>query len=76
MFLNARDRFDIDMESSIVIGDKESDLQAAASAGVGHAFMVRSGHTVSQACIAGVSILDDLFAVACLLEEKNTDINI
>jgi D-glycero-D-manno-heptose 1,7-bisphosphate phosphatase len=78
MFINARDRFDIDMESSIVIGDKESDVHAAASANVGRLFLVRSGHSLSQTCIAGVSILDDLFAVACLLEEENrsADINI
>jgi D-glycero-D-manno-heptose 1,7-bisphosphate phosphatase len=71
MFLNARDRFDIDMESSIVIGDKESDLQAAASAGVGRKFLVRSGHSLSRTRISGASILDDLFAVASFLEEEN-----
>lgn len=78
MFLEARDRFDINMQESIVIGDKESDLHAAASANVGRLFLVRSGHSLNETCIAGVSIFDDLFAVACLLEEENrsADINI
>lgn len=34
MFLKARDRYNIDMESSVAVGDKERDVEAALNAGV------------------------------------------
>jgi D-glycero-D-manno-heptose 1,7-bisphosphate phosphatase len=40
MLLAARDRFDIDMEGSLMIGDKPSDIEAAERAGVGRSFLV------------------------------------
>jgi D-glycero-D-manno-heptose 1,7-bisphosphate phosphatase len=40
MFLAARDRFDLDMEASLMIGDKPSDIEAAERAGVGRGFLV------------------------------------
>lgn len=72
MFIEARNRYDIDMENSIVIGDKESDIEAAKGAGVGNAFLVKSGHPISKNFIEGVTILDDLFTVACHLKKDNT----
>lgn len=74
MFFNARNKFSIHMKSSIVIGDKESDVQAGLSAGVGRAFLVKSGHSLNQNQPAGVTILDDLFATACLLDEENKNV--
>jgi len=46
MFLKARDKYGIDMENSWVIGDKESDIGAANSAGVINTIIVKSGHRV------------------------------
>ncbi|MCR8679273.1 MULTISPECIES: D-glycero-beta-D-manno-heptose 1,7-bisphosphate 7-phosphatase [Campylobacter] len=40
MFLQALSEFDIDMKSSIMIGDKKSDIEAANSAGVGRSFLI------------------------------------
>lgn len=40
MFKDACMDFDIDLENSIMIGDKESDMQAAQSAGVGKKYFV------------------------------------
>ena len=40
MFLAAAERFDVDMEHSIMIGDKPSDVEAAKAAGVGRVFLV------------------------------------
>jgi D-glycero-D-manno-heptose 1,7-bisphosphate phosphatase len=40
MFVRARAELDLDMEGSLMIGDKLSDLEAAASAGVGHRFLL------------------------------------
>lgn len=40
MFQQARADFDLDMEGSLMIGDKPSDLLAAARAGVAHRFLL------------------------------------
>jgi D-glycero-D-manno-heptose 1,7-bisphosphate phosphatase len=39
MLIQARDDLDLDMASSLMVGDKHSDLEAAARAGVGHRFL-------------------------------------
>ncbi len=41
MFLEAAKRFGIDLENSVMIGDKPSDIEAARAAGVGHTFLVK-----------------------------------
>lgn len=76
MFLNARDRFNIDMENSILIGDKESDVKAAAAAGVGRSFLVRSGHYFGQVSIPDIAIFDNLFEVSCFLQAEDNMIDI
>ncbi len=40
MFLAAKERFGIDMENSLMVGDKPSDIEAAKAAGVGRAVLV------------------------------------
>jgi len=40
MFQVARDRFDLGLDMSVMVGDKESDLVAASTAGVGRGFLV------------------------------------
>ena len=40
MFLKARDRYNIDMENSIVIGDKERDIESAFNAGVKKGYLL------------------------------------
>lgn len=40
LFLKARDRWGIDMSASVSLGDKERDVEAAASAGVGRNFLL------------------------------------
>lgn len=40
MFVRARAELDLDMEGSLMIGDKLSDLEAAARAGVEHRFLL------------------------------------
>jgi D-glycero-D-manno-heptose 1,7-bisphosphate phosphatase len=42
MFFQARADFDLDMEKSLMIGDKLSDLEAAEHAGVTHRFLLTS----------------------------------
>lgn len=39
MFLEARDKYDIDMQNSISVGDKPRDIEAGKAAGVGKNFL-------------------------------------
>jgi len=49
MLLEARDKYGINMKDSWVIGDKETDIDAANSAGVDNTILVKSGHSVDDA---------------------------
>ncbi len=49
MLLQAAEDFDLDLGSSVMIGDKLSDLQAGRRACVGQNIIVESGHYVGQA---------------------------
>ena len=47
MFLKARDRYNIDMEKSIAIGDKERDIESAFNAGVKTGYLLSDKDVVS-----------------------------
>jgi len=49
MLLEARDKFDVDMENSWMIGDKEADVSAANAAGINNTILVKSGHSIDEA---------------------------
>ena len=49
MLLDARDKYDIDMEKSWMIGDKEADVGAANTAGINQTILVKSGHAIDEA---------------------------
>lgn len=58
MILQAAQEFDIDMTRSVLVGDKESDIQAAVAAGVGRTFLYwplgsepHSTHTAADAVV-------------------------
>ncbi len=53
MFLEARERFDIDMTDSWMIGDKPSDIEAARSAGVGHAYLTEKNRRIDMKDLHG-----------------------
>lgn len=48
MILKAQKEFDIDLSNSILVGDKESDIEAGLNAGVGINIIVKSGHKVNE----------------------------
>jgi D-glycero-D-manno-heptose 1,7-bisphosphate phosphatase len=52
MFLEASKKFDLDMPSSIMIGDSESDMIAAERAGIRHRILIGDtvGSTVASKC--------------------------
>jgi D-glycero-D-manno-heptose 1,7-bisphosphate phosphatase len=49
MILQAAAEHGIDLSRSLMLGDKAADMQAAASAGVGHKVLVLSGQPISAA---------------------------
>lgn len=44
MILLARERLDVDLRGSLIVGDKLSDLEAGHAAGIGNGLLVRTGH--------------------------------
>ncbi len=54
MFEAAKKRFDIDMENSIMIGDKPSDIEAAKRAGVGHTVLIEKNRPIRREEIDGL----------------------
>jgi D-glycero-D-manno-heptose 1,7-bisphosphate phosphatase len=49
MLLQAARELDLDLPSSVLIGDKASDIQAGRAAGVGRTVIVESGHALEPA---------------------------
>ena len=51
MFLKAKEKYNIDMNASISVGDKTTDIQAAEKAGVGKNFLLieKTYHTIIDA---------------------------
>ena len=60
MLLSAKTKHNIDMENSWMIGDKESDIQAANNAGIINTIIVKSGHTVDELNSNAKFILDSI----------------
>lgn len=48
MFLAAKKTYDIDMKKSWMIGDKETDIQAAIASGISNTILVSSGHIIEK----------------------------
>jgi len=48
MFIAAKNKHDINMKESWIIGDSERDITAASSAGITNTILVRSGHKIDE----------------------------
>jgi D-glycero-D-manno-heptose 1,7-bisphosphate phosphatase len=48
MPLKAQSLYNIDMQYSWMIGDKEEDIKAASDAGINNTILVKSGHTIDE----------------------------
>jgi D-glycero-D-manno-heptose 1,7-bisphosphate phosphatase len=48
MILQAKEDYDIDLKSSILVGDKETDIEAGLNAGISMNILVKSGHKVDM----------------------------
>jgi len=65
LFLNAKKKYDINMKKSWMIGDKETDIEAANNAGITQTILVRSGHEIDE--INTIST----FTIDSILNAKN-----
>ena len=48
MFFDAKRKYNTSMQDSWMIGDTETDISAARSAGISNTILVRSGHSVDE----------------------------
>ena len=60
MFINAQNKYNISMEDSWMIGDSESDIQAANTAGISNTILVRSGHSIDELNSKSKYIIDSI----------------
>jgi D-glycero-D-manno-heptose 1,7-bisphosphate phosphatase len=60
MFLNAQNKYNIDMKNSWMIGDKEVDISAANKAGILNTILVRSGHMINENQSDSMHIIDSI----------------
>ena len=60
MIYRAQKEFNLDLSKSILIGDKESDIQAGINAGITQNILVRSGHPVDGINSKAMQIVDSI----------------
>ena len=60
MFIEAKKNHDIDLNNSWMIGDKETDIQAANSIGITNTILVRSGHLIDENSSNSLFIIDSI----------------
>lgn len=63
MLISAKEKYSVDMQNSIMIGDKITDIEAGLSAGVGQVFLVKTGHRINRASSLKHQIKSDLLDV-------------
>ena len=60
MLLESKNKYNIDMQNSWVIGDKEVDIISANNAGITNTILVRSGHEINEVDSGAKYILDSI----------------
>ncbi len=60
MLIEAKDKYNIGMKDSWMIGDKETDIEAANLAGINNTILVRSGHLVDESNSNSKFIVDSI----------------
>ncbi|GAX44184.1 histidinol phosphatase-like protein [Tolypothrix sp. NIES-4075] len=63
MLIQARDEFNINFCKSILVGDKESDIEAGLNAGVMLNVLVRSGHIINENVTKANAIIDSILGL-------------
>lgn len=76
MILRARDDLNIDLASSVLFGDKLSDIEAGHAAGIGFNILIRSEYVISESVTSRPDhVCDSLFDGVRFLSEKGFNRN-
>lgn len=67
MLLRAQQDWNLDLPASILVGDKESDIQAGLAAGLRTTVLVRSGHRIDEANTQATAVINALADLPDLL---------
>jgi len=67
MLIDLAQCFAIDLDASIIIGDKLSDVQAGIAAGVGSQYLVRTGHPLPEGIEQRYPVFDTVLDVSLSL---------
>lgn len=65
MLLSAKSDFNIDLNYSVMVGDKASDMQAAQNAGVGKRYLLQTGQYPINEALEGVTQVMSLDQITC-----------
>jgi len=60
MFLDAERKYNLSMRDSWMIGDKETDIEAANLAGISNTILLRSGHKINESDSKSKYIIDSI----------------
>jgi len=63
MFEQALAQYNIDMDSSFMVGDKTSDLDAAKNAGIQQLYLVETGHPITENTYEEYKVKKSLFTL-------------
>jgi D-glycero-D-manno-heptose 1,7-bisphosphate phosphatase len=68
MLLEAAKDLQIDLAQSVLVGDKESDVQAGIAAGLRATFLISTGHAIDAEGSQATRVVDDLLELVDYLE--------
>ncbi|MFK8186600.1 MAG: D-glycero-alpha-D-manno-heptose-1,7-bisphosphate 7-phosphatase [Phormidesmis sp.] len=74
MILKAQQDWQIDLTTSVLVGDKESDVQAGLNAGLRQNILVRSGHIIDEANSQAIAIANSIADIPKLVLSQTSSI--
>ena len=74
MLLEARDKYGINMEDSWLVGDKETDIDAANAAGINNTILVKSSSSVDKMSTKSKFILESIKESTQIIRTKNIQV--
>lgn len=75
MILKAEKDFNLDLDRSIIIGDKEIDVLAGKNAGIGEKILIRSGHPVDEKNTVADAVFGGLYDYALFFKNRAEQIS-
>lgn len=70
MILEAASKHNISLTDSLLVGDKESDIETAINAGVPRRYLARSGHSIEEGDTKATAVIDSLVNIIEILKRE------